>query len=125
MYKRQIRQTASPDGADRSIVRSGSLGEVAAERATALSMAVAELLANAVEHGEGEIGLECWADEAGLHVVVSDAGRGFPADFAIADSARLGLRIVETLVREELRGSLSLHSAGGWTQVRVDIPREP
>ena len=73
-----IRQTATPDGEDRSIVRSGSLGDVPAERATALSMALAELLANAVEHGLGEIRLDCWGDVAGLHLVVTDAGPGSP-----------------------------------------------
>ncbi len=119
-----IRQTATPDGDDRSIVRTGSLGEVPAERATALSMALAELLANAVEHGQGEIRLDCWGDVAGLHLVVTDAGPGFPDGFAIADSARLGLRIVDTLIREELRGSLTFERAEGRTNVRVDLPRE-
>lgn len=119
-----IRQTAAPDGEDRSIVRSGSVGEVPAERATALSMALAELLANAVEHGSGEIALDCWEDAFGLHLVVSDAGPGFPQGFAVADSARLGLRIVDTLVREELRGSLAIERMHHRTRVRVDLPHE-
>ena len=120
-----IRQTSAPDGDGPLITRTGSVGDVSAERATALSMVLAELLANAVEHGgEGEINVLCVRDAAGLRLEVSDPGPGFPPGFAVADSARLGLRIVDTLVREELLGTLSIEREHGRTRVGVEIPRE-
>lgn len=62
------------------------------------------------------------SDEAGLHVVVSDEGPGFPEGFELGSSPRLGLRIVDTLVREELAGALSLGRLGERTVVAVDLP---
>jgi two-component sensor histidine kinase len=99
-------------------------GAATAERATGLSMALAELLANAVEHGQGDVELHSHVDDAGLHVVVADSGPGFPPGFVLADSPRLGLRIVDTLVNEELRGTLSLKRSGERTVVCVDLPPE-
>ena len=60
----------------------------------------------------------------GLHVVVSDRGPGFPEGFEVASSPRLGLRIVDTLVREELNGTLTLGRVGDCTEVAVDLPPE-
>jgi two-component sensor histidine kinase len=54
--------------------------------------------------------------------VVSDGGPGFPEGFVVADSPRLGLRIVDTLVSEELRGTLAIRRAGQRTQVHLDVP---
>jgi two-component sensor histidine kinase len=54
-------------------------------------------------------------------VSVTDEGAGFPEGFAVADSPRLGLRIVETLVAEELRGRLVLGRQRGRTEVRLDL----
>ena len=120
-----VHQTAAPEVGPRRIVRVGSFGEVSAARATALAMALVELLANAVEHGADDVELDSSRDSVGgLHVVVSDRGPGFPAGFEVGSSPRLGLRIVDTLVREELGGSLAIGRAGGRTQVRVHLPPE-
>ncbi len=116
-----VRQTAVALGDSRRITRVGSFGTLGADRATALSMAIVELLANAVEHGEGDVFVR-FADQ---RVVVSDAGWGFPAGFSIEESSRLGLRIVETLVVDELRGSLTLSRQGGRTEVVVTLPPSP
>jgi two-component sensor histidine kinase len=116
-----VRQTAAPELRGLGIVRTGSFGTTTADQATALSMALVELLANAVEHGAGEIRLHSRRDIDGLHLVVSDGGPGFPAGFSVADSPRLGLRIVDTLVSEELRGTLTIGRAGDRTEVRLDL----
>jgi len=119
-----VRQTSAPDMGARRVVRTGSFGEVPAEQATALAMALVELLANAVEHGADDVELRSARDNAGLHVVVSDRGPGFPEGFEVASSPRLGLRIVDTLVREELNGTLTLGRVGDCTEVAVDLPPE-
>jgi two-component sensor histidine kinase len=119
-----VRQTSAPDMGTRRIERTGSFGEVPAEQATSLAMALVELVANAVEHGEDDVTLHSSRDVAGLHVVVSDRGPGFPPGFQVASSPRLGLRIVDTLVREELKGTLTLGRVGERTEVAVDLPPE-
>lgn len=119
-----IRQTAAPEIGERRITRTGSFATVSAERATALSMALVELLGNAVEHGQGDIEVHCHSDAEGMHVVVSDAGPGFPDGFVLAESPRLGLRIVDTLVTEELRGRLSIGRDGDRTIAQADLPAD-
>jgi two-component sensor histidine kinase len=58
-----------------------------------------------------------------LTVVVRDDGRGLPAGFSLADSTRLGLKIVRTLVEGELRGSIDLEpTSGAGTAARLVIP---
>jgi two-component sensor histidine kinase len=119
-----VRQTAAPEMGQRSIVRRGTFGTVSADRAAALSMALVELLANAVEHGAGDVELDSGGAAEGRWVTVSDEGPGFPSGFRLAESPRLGLRIVETLVTEELRGRLAMGRSDGRTQVRLDLPAD-
>ena len=119
-----VRHTSSADFGARTIDRRGSFGEVSAEQATALAMALVELLANGVEHGDDGVELRSHRDDRGLHVVVSDGGAGFPHGFEVSSSPRLGLRIVDTLVREELNGTLTIDRSGDRTEVRVDLPTD-
>ncbi len=117
-----VRHTSSADMGSRAVVRSGSFGDVPAAQATALAMALVELLANAAEHGAHDIVLCSEGDDAGLHVTVTDGGAGFPDGFEVSTSPRLGLRIVDTLVREELGGTLRIRRSGQRTEVGVDLP---
>jgi two-component sensor histidine kinase len=88
-----------------------------------------ELVQNAVEHAYGEgadgrIEVRAEQDDGVLHVEVLDDGAGLPADFDLAASPRLGLRIVRTLVDGELRGTLVLEPGAGGTGTRaaLDVP---
>ena len=87
-------------------------------------MVLTELVQNAVEHADAaRIEVEVSRDAAALTVVVRDDGQGLPAGFALADSTRLGLRIVRTLVEGELRGSIDLQPApGGGTAALLVVP---
>ena len=82
-----LRQTVAPEVGGLEITRTGTFGTASADQATALSMALVELLANAVEHGSGPVRLHSERDAEGLHVVVSDAGPGFPEGFSVAGSS--------------------------------------
>lgn len=128
-----------------TIAVDGSLGDVAAEVATPLAVAVAELLQNAVEHAFLEswfaAGSTCWTQtnasgdpEIGprvdlvlrqepdaLKVVVRDNGCGLPDGFDIDRTRSLGLSIVRDLVRSQLGGTIEMESDGG-AVVRLDIP---
>ena len=107
--------------------RRGSFGALDPEVATPLSMALTELLQNAVEHGfagsgRGRIEVVVRRTPSRLTVEVLDDGVGVPTGF---DAARgsLGLSIVSTLV-EDLGGSVRLGPRAGvpGTAAVLDVP---
>ena len=115
------------------IRRSGSFGVLDSEVATPLAMVLTELMQNSVEHafgardGEaatGTIDLEAHRAVGRLHVVITDDGKGLPADFDSETSGNLGLSIVRTLVLGELDGTLDFQArtSGPGTTVTLDLP---
>jgi two-component sensor histidine kinase len=116
-------EVAAPES-DVSVVRRGEFGELSADVATPLAMVLTELVQNAVEHAAASrIVVEVERAEEVLTVVVRDDGQGLPKGFSLADSERLGLRIVRTLVEGELRGTIALEpGGGGGTTARLVVP---
>jgi two-component system, sensor histidine kinase PdtaS len=108
--------------------RQGTFGILPAEVATALVMVLNELLLNAVEHGfapgsGGEVVISAHRFRGQLHVSVADTGRGLPEGFNLDGGDRLGLQIVRTLARGELRGSIEMREhAGGGTEAVLVVP---
>jgi two-component sensor histidine kinase len=112
--------------------RAGCFGRLDAEVATPLTLVLAELLQNALEHGlpaGGTVTIEATRRATGtaegerLRVVVTDDGRGLPAGFTLEDSTSLGLQIVRTLVRSELGGTIELcPREGGGVAAVLDLP---
>lgn len=102
--------------------RVGTFGLVSAETATPLAMVLTELVQNAAEHAFGPEGgrvvLAVNRIRGRVRLRVSDDGRGLPADFD--PTLSLGLSIVSTLVRGELKGELEYESpATGGTTVSI------
>jgi two-component sensor histidine kinase len=98
---------------------------LASQAATSLALAVNELIQNALEHAfvgrtQGHVVVTLRRTAHELVVEVQDDGVGLGAD----SPRQLGLEIVETLVREDLRGEWSLSSTGG-TSARIRVPLEP
>jgi two-component sensor histidine kinase len=91
-------------------------------------MVLNELLLNAVEHGfssgsDGEVIISAHRFRRQLHVSVADNGCGLPPDFDLDAADRLGLEIVRTLVRGELRGTIEMRPrAGGGTEAVLVVP---
>ncbi|MGH3033736.1 MAG: GAF domain-containing protein [Gaiellaceae bacterium] len=87
------------------------------ERATALALVFSELLQNALEHGGEEVRVELERRNGRVHLTVADDG-------AWSDQARegTGLSIVRALVRDELKGTLTLESDGG---LRAEVSFAP
>jgi two-component system, sensor histidine kinase PdtaS len=109
--------------------RDSSFGVLPAEVATPLAMVLNELLLNAVEHGfpegstDGEVVISAHRFRRQLHLSVADNGRGLPDDFDLDAADRLGLQIVRTLARGELRGSIEMRPrAGGGTEAVLVVP---
>jgi two-component sensor histidine kinase len=109
--------------------RDSSFGVLPAEVATPLAMVLNEVLLNAVEHGfpggesDGEVVISAHRFRRQLHVSVADNGRGLPDDFDLDSADRLGLQIVRTLARGELRGSIEMRPrAGGGTEAVLVVP---
>jgi len=110
------------------VVREGEFGVLPGSIASSLALVVAELLQNALEHGlheqgEGRIALTTQRRGRRLQVCVIDNGAGLPAGFDPETDAKLGLKIVQTLVRDDLKGSLSWEPgrSGRGTTATIDL----
>jgi two-component sensor histidine kinase len=81
---------------------------LAAQQATALALVFSELLQNALEHGGESVRVELARRDGSVVLAIADDGAGIEDE-----PSGTGLSIVEALVRDELRGTLSLASDGG------------
>ena len=91
-----------------------------ARQATATALVINELLQNSLEHGfenRGQGDISIVLRDEGDHVVITihDDGEGLPDAFDAQDLSSLGLQIANTLVTEDLQGSLSFQNNGGAT----------
>ncbi len=99
------------------------------QQATACALIVNELLQNALEHGfssldGGEISVELRDDADRVTLKISDSGRGLPDGFDLERDSHLGLTIVQTLVKDDLRGGFELRDGQG-AQAIVTFPKMP
>ncbi|MCL5104511.1 MAG: GAF domain-containing protein [Armatimonadetes bacterium] len=97
-------------------------------QATYVALILNELIQNAVEHGlKNHIGTELTVrvsrDEDDITIDVINDGEPLPADFDIKRDRNLGLRIVESLVRDNLMGDYTMTTEDGKTRSRVRFPR--
>lgn len=122
----------------------GDLGDVTAMVATPLSVVIAELLQNAIEHGfpetdaadddrseaatqdvtSGHVDLVLRHHADALRIVVRDDGCGFPPGFDLEKTNSLGLLIVRDLVESQLEGTISMHNENG-AVVEISVTSEP
>jgi two-component sensor histidine kinase/putative methionine-R-sulfoxide reductase with GAF domain len=87
------------------------------ERATAVALVFSELLQNALEHGGDDVRVELTAGNGRVVLSVADNG-----GWSGGEAEGTGLSIVRALVRDELRGELSLGRDGG-LRAEVAFPR--
>ena len=89
-----------------------------AQQATSCALIVNELLQNAVEHGfanrsEGLVRVRLSDEGDGYILEIADNGAGLAPGFNPDHDGSLGLQIVRTLVRDDLRGRFKLIDDGG------------
>jgi two-component sensor histidine kinase len=106
----------------------GQTFRLPAQQATSCALAVNELLQNALEHGlrdrtEGRVRITLRETDASMVIEIADNGIGLPSGFDLKNTSSLGLQIVQTLVRDDLRGQLELIDNQGVT-ARISFPKE-
>ncbi len=111
----QVAQVSSNPDQEIAIVVTGPNIRLPASQATPAAMAINELLLNAVEHGlrdrrQGAIDIALRDLGDGVELTVTDNGNGLPPDFGAKPSRSLGLQIVQTLVTDDLKGTLKIES---------------
>lgn len=97
-------------------------------QATYVSLVLNELIQNAVEHGlranaGHELTVDVSRDEDNITVEVANDGVPLPADFDAKRDRKLGLRIVDSLVRDNLLGEFTIASDSKYTRSTVTFPR--
>lgn len=102
---------------------------LATQQATACALIINELLQNALEHGfspsqGGEIEVELQDGADSVTLKVRNSGKGLPEGFDLERDSHLGLTIVQTLVKDDLRGGFELRDGQG-VQAIVTFPKIP
>jgi PAS domain S-box-containing protein len=100
---------------------------ISLDRAIPLGLILNELVSNALRHGvqerkEGVVRIVCDRVNNHFELTVLDNGTGLPDDFDPDTSGGLGLRIVQSLVRNNLQGELQMESGEEGTTVQVCFP---
>jgi two-component sensor histidine kinase len=101
-----------------------------ARQATSCALVINELLQNALEHGYdsrsagGTISLTFEDHGDAVVLIVHDDGRALPPDFDLERVDSLGLRIVQMLVTQDLKGHIDLQSDHGVSAI-VRFPKIP
>jgi two-component sensor histidine kinase len=99
---------------------------IPSQEATSVALVMNELIQNAVRHAcwerkEGKLSIRIEQVAKNVSVTVQDEGPGLPQGFNPEEDCNLGLTIVRTLVKDDLRGEFSLRGGKG-TTARIVFP---
>ncbi|HEY64101.1 MAG TPA: hypothetical protein G4O02_05965 [Caldilineae bacterium] len=125
----QIEQVALKPGCRIRIDLRGPSIYLDEDQATDCALVFNELLLNALEHGfdggerDGHIQVELSNIANTVTIRIVDNGRGLPDDFSLEQTNSLGLQIVQTLVRDDLKGTFSLYNEGEGVVAEVSFPK--
>jgi hypothetical protein len=115
---RELAPAHAGDGPAAQIVCEGEVGNLPVELAAPLAMALSEVVDNALEHARASrVVLNCARTTDEVVVTITDDGSGV----ASAITPGLGLQIVQTLVTDELKGSVEIGDAPGGSGVLVKL----
>lgn len=98
-------------------------------KATAISMVINELVMNAIKyafpepHGENRIRIDCRLSDDSLCMEIEDNGCGLPAGVDFETSTSIGFSIIQTIVRNDLHGKISIRNTGSGTLASLRIPK--
>jgi two-component sensor histidine kinase len=105
---------------------SGPKVMIPSREATSLALVVNELIQNAARHGykgrsEGKLSIIVGQFAKNISVTIQDDGLGLPEGFSLERDGNLGLTIVHTLVKDDLRGRFVLNGEDR-TTARITFP---
>ena len=96
---------------------------LSASQAVALATIANELMSNAAKHGSGAALVTLRAENRRGVLEVCDNGPGFPPDFNSKSDANVGLELVDSMARHDLKGEAQYsNQAKGGAVVRVVFP---
>jgi two-component sensor histidine kinase len=106
---------------------SGTRVLLSPQKATAFSLAINELINNALAHGFketllGQIQIDFSQSGGNFLIEVSDNGCGLPGTFDLERDSRIGLKIVSTFVQQRLGGDFRLFRRSGSTVAQLRFP---
>jgi two-component system, sensor histidine kinase PdtaS len=104
-----------------------TIGEayLTSKQCIALSLILNELVTNALKHGQKRAEVRFHTQEQQAYLEVSDDGKGFPEDFSPRLAANMGLELVESLIRTDLKGKSHYENrteGGGRVWVTFPLP---
>lgn len=120
--RRIIQQTEqsvlTPDKHIRIRLKEGNNLYLPARQATACALVINELLQNSLEHGfetrnAGTITIDLRDEGDSVYIIIHDDGSGLPKGFDLTQTKSMGLRIVQTLVQEDLGGTIEFENHQG------------
>lgn len=97
-------------------------------QATSMALVLNELLQNSLEHGfkdrvQGKLLISFKALPRHYELRICDDGCGLPPDFSLTKTNSLGLKIIQTVVESDLKGTFTLkNQPEGGTLALVSIP---
>jgi two-component sensor histidine kinase len=117
-----LKQTAPPQITALNVAAESAT--LRSDVASGLGLLVAELVTNSFKYaypaGEsGAVSVEFKVTLAGWQLVVSDEGRGLPADFDVDGSTGFGMQVVKAFVRR-INATMSFSSRPGLTAFQVN-----
>lgn len=96
---------------------------LSARQASSFLPLLAELVGNAIKHGEGTVTVTVEEVPEGIQLTVSDQGKGFPAGFSANQAANTGLELIENMARWDLGGEVRYENAKeGGARVSIIFP---
>jgi two-component sensor histidine kinase/putative methionine-R-sulfoxide reductase with GAF domain len=101
--------------------------KVPSRQATIMSLLINELTANAISHGfenrdHGYIRIRAWEESGIAHVEVFNDGKKVPDGFDPSVSEGLGMRITQSLVTSDLKGTFTISSTEDGTVALIRFP---
>ncbi len=97
------------------------------DQAIPCALALNEILSNAYKHAfrgrkSGTVKYSAREEEARIRFTISDDGIGLPGGFDLGKASTLGLKLVRTLVEQQLKGGLRIKRLKRGTEVIMEIP---
>jgi two-component sensor histidine kinase len=114
-------------GTDITVTTQIEITEVDVDTGLSCGLILNELITNSLQHAfneqpEGTISLSFWAENGQYHLIVEDDGMGIPDNSTPPQEDSLGLELVRTIVRTDLKGELKTETDNG-TKITITFPK--